>query len=128
MDEITEAYAATDIEKRNTKLYNNKKFGNSNTGTIKNKKDIECYYCHKRGHFARECRKRKGSRNYARNNNGNANQTLSGQGIDSDKHGAFVVTDSNIEENVLHAMLSTFDYSTAVLVNICHFKDIGSAN
>lgn len=50
-DEKSTAFAA--VNTYNTSKYNSK---NKSSSTI-NRKDVECYYCHKRGHFKSECRK-----------------------------------------------------------------------
>lgn len=100
MDETAEALAATNIGKKNIKR-NDKKSDSPNLNNVKIKKDIECYFCHKRGHYARECRKRKSSRKTERDNTGYLNQRSSEREVSPDKYGAFVITNSNIEENVL---------------------------
>lgn len=99
VDTTAEALATTSIDKRNDKQINNKKSDNSSS-RIKDKKTVECYFCHKLGHYARDCRKRKSSQKYKRNDN-SGGQMSSEQKPSSDNHGAFIITE--IENNIMNA-------------------------
>lgn len=95
-DKAAEALATMSIGKRNDKQISNKKFNNSNF-KIKDKKSIECYFCHKLGHFARDCRKRKHTQRYKRDDN-SAGQMSNEQRSNSDNN-VFVVTE--VEKDIL---------------------------
>ncbi|RLU19983.1 hypothetical protein DMN91_008542 [Ooceraea biroi] len=94
------ALATSDFGKRKMKVNSNKKFENSSSGNIKSKKEVEYYFCHKKGHYAKDCRKRKSSRKFDRDNNEYSGQKSSEQV--GDKHGAFVITSTGIEESVMN--------------------------
>lgn len=99
MDATAEAFATTSLGKGNNKEINNKKSDNSSYKS-KDKKSIECYFCHKLGHYARNCRKKKNLQKYKRNVT-SAGQTSNEQKSSSDDHGAFIVTKA--ENDILNA-------------------------
>lgn len=99
-DATTEALATTSIGKRSNKQNSNIRSDNSTKNKIKDKKSVECYICHKLGHYARDYRKRKNIKEHKRDNN-SISKTSNEQKNSSDEHGAFLIT--KIEDSIMNA-------------------------
>lgn len=99
IDTITETLATANITKRKEKQNSNKKSDNLSF-KYKDKKSIECYFCHKLGHYARDCRKRKGLERFKDNNN-LRDQKSNEQKSNENNCSAFIVTE--VENDILNA-------------------------
>ena len=77
------------------------KRGGSNSGSKKSKKDVECFNCHKKGHFKQDCwvpgrgAEGKGLKNWKRKQKETAAKTEAKEDEDTD-----AVWMANAEENV----------------------------
>lgn len=56
-DEIANALAALSVQRKDKGKHSLQ--GSTQKGHSKDKSEIECYFCHKKGHFARNCRQKK---------------------------------------------------------------------
>ncbi|EZA51166.1 Copia protein [Ooceraea biroi] len=99
-DAKAEALVTTSTGKRGDKFKISKKFDSTSTRKSKNKKDIERYFCHKLGHYAKDCFKKK-DLNRDKSDIACQSLTSSKSKFSRDEHGAFLVTE--IENSVLNA-------------------------
>ncbi|CAL1681040.1 unnamed protein product [Lasius platythorax] len=56
-DETANALAALSVQKKHKGKHSLQ--GSTQRGQPKDKSEVECYFCHKKGHFARDCRQKK---------------------------------------------------------------------
>lgn len=60
-DETANALAALSVQRKHKGKHSSQ--GSTQRGQPKDKSEVECYFCHKKGHFARDCRQKKRNAN-----------------------------------------------------------------